>query len=70
MVFPMSFWDLGLWIAVITIILLITLELTTPYSGHVNLAIDRRRLRRITLILTIIFILTVAVRIYEILTLG
>lgn len=68
MAFPISFWDIGLWISVITIVLLITLELTTPYSGQVNLAIERRRLRQVALILTIIFMLTVAIRIYEILT--
>jgi hypothetical protein len=64
---PLSFWDIGLWISVTSIILLITVEMTSPYNGHTNLLINWKRLRTVALITTIIFLFTVAVRVYEIL---
>jgi hypothetical protein len=66
--FPLSFWDISLWLAVTAIILLITSELISPYYGKTNLLINKKRLRNVALTMSIMFLITVAIRIYEIIT--
>jgi len=66
--FPLSFWDISLWLAVTAIILLTTSELISPYYGKTNLLINRKRLRQTALTIGILFLITVAIRIYEIIT--
>jgi hypothetical protein len=68
MEFPLTFWDISLWLAVTAVILLVTIELTSPRYGRANLYIERKRLRNITLVVSLLFLLTVAIRIYEIIT--
>ena len=64
--FPLSFWDLSLWLAVTAIILLITSELISPYYGRTNLLVNTKRLRNVALTVSILFLITVAIRIYGI----
>lgn len=64
--FPLGFWDLSLWTAVVAIILLVTSELLSPYYGRTGILINRRRLRLAALLVACIFLTTVAFRIYEI----
>lgn len=66
MQFPLDFWDISLWLAVTSIILLATSELLSPYYGQTNLLINRKRLKQISLVLGMLFLLTVAIRIYGI----
>jgi hypothetical protein len=66
--FPLSFWDISLWLAVTAIILLITSELISPYYGKTNLLINKKRLRNVALTISIMFLITVAIRIYGIIT--
>lgn len=66
--FPLSFGDISLWLAVAAIILLITSELISPYYGKRNLLINRKRLRNVALIMSILFLITVAIQIYKIIT--
>lgn len=66
--FPLSFWDISLWLAVTAIILLITSELTSPYYGKTNLLINKKRLKNTALTTGTLFLITVAMRIYEIIT--
>ena len=66
--FPLSFRDISLWLAVTAIILLITSELTSPYYGKTNLSINKKRLKNTALTMGILFLITVAIRIYEIIT--
>jgi len=68
MQFPLSFWDISLWLAVTAIILLITSELISPYYGKTNLQINKKRLKNAALTTGILFLTTVAIRIYEIIT--
>jgi hypothetical protein len=61
--FPLSVPDIGLWLAVTAIILLITSELlssSTEYSR--NIVIDKKRLRLVALALGIGFMITVVMR--------
>jgi len=66
--FPLSFWDISLLLAVTAIILLITSELVSPYYGKTNLIIKKKRLRNIALAFSIVFLITVAIRIFDIIT--
>lgn len=66
MQFPLTFWDISLWLAITSIILLITAELLSPYYGKTNLLINKKRLKQTALILGILFLITVAIRIYGI----
>jgi hypothetical protein len=63
MIFPLSFWDISLWLAVTAIILLITSELISPYYGKTNLLANKKRLGNVALIVSILFLITVAIRI-------
>ena len=65
---PLSFWDVSLWLAITAIILLITAELISPYYGQTNLIIEKKKLRKTALIVGILFLITVAIRIYGIIT--
>ena len=68
MIFPLSFWDLSLWIAVTAIILLVTSELLSPYYGRTSIIVNKKRLRMVALSLGILFMITVFIRVYEILS--
>ncbi len=61
-------WDLSLFTAIVAIILSVTSELLSPDYGRTGILIDRKRLDTVVLIVTIIFISTVAYRIYVIVT--
>jgi hypothetical protein len=58
MPFPLSFLDISLWFAVMSITLIITSEFVSPYYGRINLLIDQSRLRKVALLLGMLFVLT------------
>jgi hypothetical protein len=64
--FPIGFWDLSLWTAVVAIILLVTSELLSPYYGKTGIMINRHRLRLVALLVAFLFLGTVAYRVYQI----
>ena len=68
MAFPLNLWDLSLWTAITAIILLATSELLSPYYGRTRLMINKRRLRIVALVIAVIFLASVAYRIYGIVT--
>ncbi len=45
MVFAFSIWDLSLWVAGSSILLLIASEFISPYYGRMNTIIDQKKLR-------------------------
>ena len=65
---PLSFWDISLWLAITAIILLITSELISPYYGKTNLLINKKRLKNAALTMGILFLITVVIRIFDIIT--
>jgi hypothetical protein len=65
---PLDFWVVSLWLAVTAIILLITAQLVSAYDGPATLIIDKKRLKNTALIIGILFLVTVAIRIYGIIT--
>lgn len=63
MSFPLSLWDISLWIAVTAIILLVTSELLAPYSDHLgDFVIEKARIRLVALLLGAAFLITVLLR--------
>jgi hypothetical protein len=64
--FPLSFWDISLWLAITAIILLVTSELISPYYGKTSLLINKKRLRNVALAVSTLFLVTVAVRVVTI----
>jgi len=68
MTFPLGFWDISLWLAITAIILIITSEMLSPYYGKINVHINKKRLKNASLATSMAFLITVAVRIINILT--
>jgi len=64
--FPLSFLDISLWLAITAIILLVTSELISPCYGKTKLIINKKRLRNAALSVSILFLITVAIRIITI----
>ena len=65
---PLTFSDLSLLLAVGAIILLITAELASPYYGLTNLTINKKKLQNAALTMGLLFLLTVAINIINIIT--
>ena len=65
---PLDFWNIGLWLAVTSIILLITAQLVQAYDGPQTLLIDARKLKFAALTMGMLFLATVAIHIYTIIT--
>jgi len=68
MPFPLGFDDISLWLAIVSIVLLVTSELLSPYYGKTNTRVDKKKLRKIALATSILFLATVAIRILAMLT--
>jgi hypothetical protein len=66
MMFPLGFWDISLLLATTAIILLITSELLSSYYGKVNVLINKKRLKNTAITFSTLFLITVAIRITEI----
>ena len=65
---PLDFWNVSLWLAATSIILLITAQLVSAYDGPATLLIDSRKLKAAALTIGILFLATVAINIYKIIT--
>lgn len=65
---PLDFWNVSLWLALTSIILLITAQLVSAYDGPSMVLIDARKLKFVALTMGMLFLATVAIRIYTIIT--
>jgi hypothetical protein len=66
MTFPLGFWDISLLLAITAIILLITSELLSAYYGKINILINRKKLKNTSILFSVLFLATVAIRILSI----
>jgi len=66
MSFPLVFSDLSLLLAVTAIILLITSELLSPSYGNTNIYINNKRLKNAAVVVSILFLITLAIKIINI----
>jgi hypothetical protein len=65
---PLDFWNVSLWLAVTSIILLITAQLISAYDEPSTLLIDSRKLKTAALTTGILFLATVIIHIFSIIT--
>lgn len=65
---PLDFWNVSLLFAVTGVILLITAQLASAYDGNATLLIDQRKLKNTAIVMGVLFLVTVAMRIYGIVT--
>jgi len=63
MPFPLTSWDISLWLAVVAIILLTTAELMPEHYGQKKLLINKERIEKTGLITGMIFLFAVVLRI-------
>jgi hypothetical protein len=63
---PFTYYDISLWLAITSIILLATSELLSPNYGQTRLIIEKKHLKITAIILGVLFLSTVAIRIFEI----
>jgi hypothetical protein len=63
MTFPLGLWDISLWLAITAVILLITSEMLSPHYGRINMRIDRKKLKNAALTVSVLFLVTVAIKI-------
>lgn len=66
MTFPLGFWDISLLLAITAIILLITSELLSPHHGKINILINKKKLKNTAIVVSILFLVTVAIRMISI----
>lgn len=64
--FFLSFLDISLWLAVTAIILLITSELISSYHAKNKIPINKQNLRKAALIVGLLCVITVTLRVFEI----
>ncbi|MCW3997874.1 MAG: hypothetical protein NWF10_04820 [Candidatus Bathyarchaeota archaeon] len=65
MIFPVDLGELSVLYAVIALILLVTSELLSPYHHRINLLVSRKRLRVVAIVFSVLFIVTVSLRIFN-----
>ncbi len=65
---PLDFYNVSLWFAVAGLILLITAQLASSYEGNITILIDQRKLKSVAVVIGALFFITVAMRIFEIVT--
>lgn len=70
MQFPLSFFDISLWLAITAMVLLMTYVLLSSRHGQTNTPIDKKKLKNVTLAVSILFLITVAIRIISIIILN
>ena len=58
---PLNFSNISFWLTITIIILLITLELTSPHYGQTNLQIDRKKLQNATIAVFVFFMISIAI---------
>jgi hypothetical protein len=65
---PFDFYNVSLWFALTAIILLITAQLAAAYDGNATMLIDQRKLKNTAIVMGMLFLITIAIRIYGIVT--
>jgi len=66
MIFPLSLSDMNILLGVVALILLVTSTLLSSYHGKVKILINKKRLSGVATVVAILFLITVAVRIVNV----
>jgi len=65
---PLDFYNVSLWFAVTGLILFITAQMVSAYDGNGTILIDQRKLKGIAIVIGALFLVTVVIRLYGIVT--
>jgi hypothetical protein len=63
MMFPLDLTDVSLILAIITIILLVTSDFLSSRYGKVEVSINKKKLKHATIAVTVLFVISLALRI-------
>lgn len=63
MMIPLDLWDLSLFLAVLALILFITSMLLSQNQDKANILINKKKLEKATIAVSLLFIITVILRI-------
>jgi hypothetical protein len=66
MTFPLSLSDMSILFGVLALILLVTSTLLSSRHGKVRILINRKRLSQVATVVAILFLITVAIRIVDV----
>ena len=66
MIFAASLWEIGIWLAASSIIIMVTSEVVSPSYGRINMLMNFNRMRKIAVMLGIAFLLVASLNIFSI----
>jgi len=66
MTFPLSLSDMNILLGVVALLLLVTSTLVSSYHGKVKILISKKRLSGVAAVVAILFLVTVAVKIVDV----
>ena len=66
MMFPLNFWDISLFLALISVISLITSEILSTSYAKLKIKLDIKKFKTISYATTILFVATVFLRVISI----
>lgn len=62
--FPLSSAEATIWLGIIAFMLLVVMELMSPYYRHIRLTIEKERFKQVTLVIILLFFGRILVEIY------
>ena len=65
-IFPLDLVELTILFAMTSITLLVTSELVSSYRGKISILINKKRLRRASVAFSILFLVTIGIKIYSV----
>jgi len=66
MTFPLSLSDMNILLGVVALLLLVTSTLVSSYHGKVKILISKKRLSGVAAVVAILFLVTVAIKIMDV----
>ncbi len=64
LLFPISFFNVSLWLASTAIVLLAASEFLSAAHGKVNLPLEKKTIRQAAVLVALLFVFTVLIQIY------
>jgi hypothetical protein len=66
MIFPLTLSDMNILLGVVALLLLVTSTLVSSYHGKVRILINKKRLSGVAAVVAILFLVTVAIKIMDV----
>jgi phage-related holin len=66
MTFPLSLSDMNILLGVVALLLLVTSTLVSSYHGKVRILVSKKRLSGVAAVVAILFLVTVAVKMMDV----